>query len=57
MLELFNNVVNIVIRQERNYYHLLNCILKEAFFGFGVAIDKPLDEDHLHWTTYENFNC
>ena len=52
MFELVNNIMNMVSREERNYYHLVNCILRETLFGLGVVIEKPLEEDHMHWTTY-----
>ena len=57
MFELFDNVVNIVIREERKYSHFLNLILKETFFSLEVPIDKPLEEYHMRWTTYEILNC
>ena len=57
IFELVNNVMNMVRREERNYYHLLNCLLRETLFGLGVSIEKPLEEDHMHWTTYKFFNC
>ena len=57
MFELFDNVGNIVIREERKYSHFLNLILKETFFSLEVPIDKPLEEYHMRWTTYEILNC
>ena len=56
MFELVNNIMNMVSREERNYYHLVNCLLRETLFGLGVVIEKPLEEDHVHWTTYNLFN-
>ncbi len=55
--KLLSKCVNNTMKSDSNSDCLLQRLQRNSTIDFAAKVSHPMEERHLHWTTYSNLNC